>query len=280
MRRAASLLLLVTAAGAAIALALFLRDHADSLYDDAYIYFTYVEHLRDGCGLRFRCDAPPVEGFTSPLYLALLAGARVVTADLEGAAQIVCAVALFATLLMVAEAARRARPDEEDLAAPACGAAAVAYLALHDHVMVNAVIGLETPLAMLAVTMLVRAALDPAAPGLRTWLALATLARPECAVFLVAAPALPVARRLRWWWPLLAFVAATAAARWLTFHDVLPNTAWAKGGGTRGHLALGLAYIRELFRDVPLLALAPLPLFSRAPRLRAAAAFFVAGAAL
>ena len=36
------------------------------------IYLRYVRNLHAGCGPTFNCGQPPVEGFTSPLYLAVL----------------------------------------------------------------------------------------------------------------------------------------------------------------------------------------------------------------
>ncbi|HEY6879855.1 MAG TPA: hypothetical protein VI299_17625, partial [Polyangiales bacterium] len=75
---------------AALALGLVVRfalGNAYNLYDDSYIYFTYAENFARGCGLDFRCDrSTPVEGFTSPLYMACLLLLRGMTADLETAA--------------------------------------------------------------------------------------------------------------------------------------------------------------------------------------------------
>ena len=53
-------------------LAWFVREHAYSLYDDAFIYLRFVHPVKAGCGLRWNCNAAPVEGFSGPLYLALL----------------------------------------------------------------------------------------------------------------------------------------------------------------------------------------------------------------
>ena len=67
---------IAVAAATIAAVVLFLAGHSYALYDDAYIYFTYADHVVGGCGLRFRCDEAPVEGFTSPAYQLILVAAR------------------------------------------------------------------------------------------------------------------------------------------------------------------------------------------------------------
>jgi hypothetical protein len=62
-------------------------------------------------------------------------------------------------------------------------------------------------------------------------------------------------------------VLAITLLRWLTFHDFVPNTYWAKSGGTARHVQLGMSYLAELFeRDFPFIVFAPLALLSRAGR--------------
>lgn len=48
------------------------RDH-HYFYDDAYITLRYAKHLAQGWGPRWNLAGPPVEGFTSPLHVFLLA---------------------------------------------------------------------------------------------------------------------------------------------------------------------------------------------------------------
>jgi hypothetical protein len=89
------------------AIAWFVVTHSYSLYDDAYIYFRYVENLH--CGLRYTCGDPPVEGFTSPLWLLVLAMTRIVTRDLETSSQLLGAAALAGALLFTMRSALHPR---------------------------------------------------------------------------------------------------------------------------------------------------------------------------
>lgn len=54
--------------------------------DDAYIFFRYAANLLGGAGPVWNPGEPPVEGYSSPLWLGLLAGAgglgRLVGGDL------------------------------------------------------------------------------------------------------------------------------------------------------------------------------------------------------
>jgi hypothetical protein len=61
-------------------------------------------------------------------------------------------------------------------------------------------------------------------------------------------------------------VIALVLARWLIFHDVAPNTYWAKAGGSAAHVRLGLRYVGGVFVDHPLLLAAPLALLMPAWR--------------
>lgn len=270
---------LLLAAGVGLGLAasvlIFALDHAFSLYDDAYIYLRYVQNLLSGHGLRFNVGEAPVEGFTSPLYLALLAAGGLLTDDLEALTQVLGTLLLAAALVTTALGgwSRSLRPAE---AAAPWGAAAVmagaAALLGGDHfVLLNSVIGLENPGACLVVTALGLASLRDGRPGLRALVVLAVLARPECLVFVPALLVLPEARRWLYWIPLAVALGVLALARWFLFHDLLPNTFWAKSGGTWGHALLGLEYLVETLRDFPAIALAPLALFM--PRARSGAAF-------
>jgi hypothetical protein len=256
---------LICLAGAA-AVTWFTLQHAYSLYDDAYIYLRYVDNLWRGCGLRFNCADAPVEGFTSPLYLALLTTGRLWTPDLETVTQVVGAVFMIAALVIpVAVGARLGHPWGPP-GQVALAAAVALPLALDHHVLLNAVIGLETPVACVTVALLLAASLSDGRTGLRTALLLAVLARPECAAFVLFLPLLPEGRRLRYLAPLAGGLALVALARWLVFHDVAPNTFWAKSGGTREHLVLGGRYLWAVVTAHPLVLAAPLGLLAREHR--------------
>src|ERR1041384_328178 len=84
----------------AAALAVFAVDHWGGIYDDTLIYLRYVKNLRAGCGLRFNCDGPAVEGFTGPLYLAVLWLGSLVTRQLIDLSEIVCTASLAVALAL------------------------------------------------------------------------------------------------------------------------------------------------------------------------------------
>ena len=140
--------IIVAVAFVAVALVLFARDHWGGVYDDTFIYLRYVKNLRAGCGLRFNCDDPPVEGFTGPLYLALLWLGSLVTRQLIDLSQIVCTVALGVALALAvwtAAVVGRHRPAAR-LSMVLAGSTAI-VLALDHFVLLNAITGMETALA-------------------------------------------------------------------------------------------------------------------------------------
>ena len=236
-------------------LAWFVADHSGALYDDAYIYFRYADNLLQGCGLRFNCADAPVEGFTSPLYLLLLTLAGGLGAALPTSALWLGTVSTWAAVAVAMVLAYRVAKPAGPW--PARLAAVATAVALTDHFwLLNAVTGLETPLAAVAV----------AAVGLalhqqrfvKTAIFLAWLIRPEAAAFGIA---LLVSRRylsVRWLLPLAVAVGAVVLMRLGIFGDWLPNTARAKAGGSMAHLRLGVAYLLETVQLFPLVMLAPL----------------------
>ena len=262
------------AIGVAVVLAVlrFVGQHAYSLYDDAYIYLRYADNLARGCGLRFNCEDAPVEGFTSPLYLALLWLGGRTGVDLETVSQILGAGLLALALCQAVALAARLGAPWGPGAQVALAAAAGFVLAADHDVLLNAVIGLETPLTCVAVAWVAARALapvaDPEAAGQRRGLpaavVLALFTRPECALFVVALPLLlprgSALARARWLGPVVVGVVALVLARWLIFHDVAPNTYWAKAGGSAAHVRLGLRYVGAVFVDHPLMLAAPLAL--------------------
>ena len=263
------------------AVALFLVRHSYSLYDDAYIYFRYVENLFGGCGLRFNCGEAPVEGFTSPLYFALLAAARPVHFDLETASQILGALSLAAALSLTIASALHPRLRSSSPLVAALSAVAVTIALAFDHrLLVNATTGLETAL---------RSAVWPSrwCFDSRSRMKIARQSPRRCSPSWSS-------RSWRCWWRrcwcsahrpayatagsrFAAALVAMTATRFLLFRDLLPNTFWAKTGGSAAHLRLGLAYSYEVVCDFPLIVLAPLGLLLPTRR---AAAHLLLGAAL
>jgi len=264
----------------AIALWRFARDHWGGVYDDAFIYLRYVKNLDAGCGLRFNCGDPPVEGFTGPLYLAVLWLGGRVTVQLIDLSQIVCTASLAAALAFAVWAAVIAGRGEPGGALPAVLAVSVAAALGADHfVLLNAITGMETALGAAAITAIALAALAE-----RRWLlvaavAAALLVRPESLVFAAALPILPALRRPKYLAAIAGIVVAIAIARYAVFGALAPNTYYAKAGGTWRHAELGLAYLADAAADFPLAFAAPLALLLPAGPRRRACGFVLAGAA-
>lgn len=287
--RRPALVPLAIALGVGVSLALlavFVRDHAYRMYDDAFIFLRYVKNVRAGCGLRFNCDDPPVEGFTSPVYLALLVAGSLVTWRLVTLTQVVCTVAVAGVLVAaIGGAAMRWSGEGDDVdgrdrtrLAAAMALAVAALLGLDHYVLANAVLGLETPVTALVVTLMGLAVLTDRRRAALVLALVAFLCRPECLLLLVLLPMLPWARRLPVVATLVGFVLAVTLVRWLVFHDFVPNTYWAKAGGTLRHAELGAAYIGELFGDhFPFIVLAPLALLVRGARRAVAYLLVVSG---
>ncbi len=241
--------------------------HSGSLYDDAYIYFRFAKNLLSGCGFRYNCSGSPVEGFTSPLYLLLLALGGLIGADFSTVAMGLCSLTLVASIIVAAGFALTRQfagwlPWASGLAALTTTAA----LALDPFFLLNAVVGLETPLAAGIISGLFVAMALGREIAIGVLLVLAVLSRPEAILFVPAAVfVVPLTRRRFWLWLGLALV-ALLVLRLAIFGDIVPNTYRAKSGGTWRHAELGMAYIVEVFRDFPLLVLAPLSLW--VPELR------------
>lgn len=247
----------------------FARTHWLALYDDAYIYLRYVLNLYAGCGLRFNCDDVPVEGFSSPLYLALLAVGRLGTHHLEAltcaTSTLLVGAAATQGLLMLSRAPLA--PDRASVRVAAL--LGFASLLASSHLwLLNSVIGLEAPLGALAVLFLLDAVLRERHVALRVWLVVAATCRPECLLFLLYSPLLPEGRRLKFYlYPVATLLGLTVLRVWV-FDELLPLTYFAKSGGTSEHLALGLKYVWQTFEDFPLSALAPLACFDARIRRR------------
>jgi hypothetical protein len=252
----------------------FVARHWMSLYDDAYIYFRYVENVFAGCGLRYNCVDPPVEGFTSPLYLGLLTLARAITPNLETAAGVLGALGVGAAGTVAILTVKSVSEDDQKPAMVALAVVGAALLLACDPFwLLNSVIGLESPLAGLFAVLILRAAVLGHHRWLRVLVVLAVLCRPECVLFVPALVVFREARSVRYFLYPAAALTVLLVTRVLVFDELLPNTYFAKSGGTARHAVLGLAYIVEALRDFPVTLLAPLSLFDA--RVRRACAFYL-----
>jgi hypothetical protein len=235
-------------ASAAVLLLLRCLEFRGSLIDDAYIVFRYADHLIAGHGPVFNVGER-VEGFTSPLWLLLLAGARVCGLAYEDSVFLLGTAFAMATLAPTWALARRVAPEPAAIAAPL-------LLAAHPGFAMWAVHGLETSLFVFVTASAVWAAVrswDDAGSG---WDVLAGAlcgvafwTRPEGALWALALAIVPLVRkRARCVLTLLAVFAAFAipleAARLIYFGSLFPNTYYAKEGGGLGRLGFGISYAK------------------------------------
>lgn len=254
------LLAIATAMVSLVATFWFVRVRSYSLYDDAYIYMRYAHNILQGCGLRWNCGDAPVEGFSSPLYLALSVLFARLSPDAESASQALGFLSVSAGLAGAGLLLPRLLGQSSRALVWAATLGATAFLALDHSLALNAVVGMDSALGMLAGVLILHAALAEGQRGLRLALCLGILVRFEFVVLLAALPLLPRARRLTYWIPLAVFLAALTLTRWFLFRDVLPNTFWVKSGGTGAHLMLGLRYLAQIIVHWPFLLGAPVAL--------------------
>jgi hypothetical protein len=97
---------------------------------------------------------------------------------------------------------------------------------------------------------------------------LAALTRPEGMLCVLCLPLLKQARNVRFLGSVGLALFVAFLVRLAVFGDVLPNTYFAKSGGTARHAELGLDYLWSFAQDFPLVVLSPLALFM--PRARPA----------
>lgn len=241
----------------ALALAGLCTAFAGGLIDDAYIVFRYADNLLAGHGAVFN-PGERVEGFTSPLWLFLLAGCRASGLPYETAVTLLGAACALATL--VPAHALTLRTASSPALALLLGPG---LLALHPSFALWAVHGLETPLFVLIVTGAAWAwSLDTRRSALLAGLLLGLgfWIRPEAPLLalLLAACALARGERSRAARLVAGFAALAlllVAARLAYYGAWVPNTYHAKTGGLPGRLVFGLAEAKRFtVAHLPLVA--------------------------
>ena len=204
--------------------------------DDAYITFRYARHLAEGYGFgAWNHTGERVEGYSSPLWMVLLAGADSLGVNLRIASKIFGTAAAIAVLAVLFR--RR-----DDRVAVLTGV----FLALYLPFMLYAASGMEA----VAFTCLVTCVLIGPAQWQPIVAPLLIAIRPEGAL-VAGIDVLSLAwRRERWRWVVATATSAglmfslIMAHRLVTYGVPAPNTYYAKvAGGGLGHVWLGLMFV-------------------------------------
>jgi len=230
--------------------------------DDAFITFRYARNVVDGYGPVFNVGLR-VEGFSSPLWLALLSLASISGLPIEAGAKL---IGLLVAIGLLCYLGRRVTALTPAAQVP------LLLLATHGPFVVAIVSGLETAVnAVLIVCLLLSSHVEgkdrrPAWLGTAFWGSLAILCRPENALLvgihgLYLWSARPNQRRrlyvaaVTW----LAVAGVLAAARLAYYGSLLPNTAVAKLDAEAAFGIGGWRYAQAWFERFGWLTLLGLP---------------------
>ena len=262
--------------------------------DDAYITFRYSKHLADGLGPDWNSEGH-VEGYTSFLWMALLAGMDKAGLDLLDSARVLAWGSLLGTLGVVA-AIWRLWADEHPgsgIDSPAVLAIALLGVSVADGVAFWGFSGMETPLFTLLLTAGAFRYLLERRGGRYPWSAVifvaAALTRPEGLIaagvtgaFTVAQLAQPAERRgtlvraAAWCGLFLTLYGAYFLWRSVYYDALLPNTFYAKVGPTSAVFERGADYVAAALVNYYLLAtFAGAAALMMLPRLRWDAAYVI-----
>lgn len=221
------------------------------LFDDAFIYFRYVDNLLFlDAGLVYNLGEY-VEGYSSPAHCLLLVALRWLELSWPLIVTLVGVASFVGFWALLVAANRQLSPPGPVLNLP------LALLAFNYGVTSWFTSGLETPLVQLAAAGVALFALRPSSRPLAVAVGCSPLVRPELGLVVLLALA------WSWWrtrrppaWLLGAALVANGA--WLLFRvwyyaDLLPNTFYLKDQVAP---AAGLAYAWDLVRTYHLVVLA------------------------
>jgi arabinofuranosyltransferase len=218
--------------------------------DDAYITFRYAENLAHGKGPVFN-PGERVEGYTSFAWMLLMAAVLALRRDPVTASKVLGLAGCLLTLAATYRLARFVSWHPRNT-----GLIAIFGLATNASFALSAVMGLETPLYTLFLTLAVLCLFREAEGGSwwpsTTLFALAALTRPEgLAVFGLTWLYQILFARERWPQALArlalfgAIVGGHLLWRWGYYGDLLPATYYAKTGNLLSRLRAGLFYLVE-----------------------------------
>jgi arabinofuranosyltransferase len=276
--------------------------------DDAFIFYRYAEHWAGGHGIVWNIGEPHLDGFTSFLYLVLLAGAARVGFPPLAAGQLIGIASAALTLIVLERLTAKVLPASGlvlRLAPPGILAVTPAFVMWSRR-------GMETPLFGLLLLGAVAAHIrEVAAESWRSCgiasgflFAVAALARPDALLFwglaqihilvLVVHNLEPFAPRAtlspwisfferRWpgWTVFLTVFGPFAIWHAFYFRSLLPNTFYAKTGMNVRALEAGAGYVLRLLKEPygTVLWLLPLSLLfsKRVSLLRRSVHWFICG---
>jgi hypothetical protein len=258
--------------------------------DDAFISFRYAERFAEGKGLTWNDDMR-VEGYSNPLWVFILAAAKVAGCDLLAAAKflgIVFAAATLFMLYLLSATATKKWTSPLNLAAPF-------ILAVNADFHYWTPSGLETALfaflSTLALYLFIRERAAPdSTPVSALVFFLAAITRPEGVVLFAGAfvyvvvskarygfrgeKGTPARREMFWLLLFAALYIGFLAFRIAYYGKLFPNPFYAKLGGA-SDLSHGAAYVGVFLSEcAPLLILAPLALLTAGAGPRIAVAAF------
>ena len=204
--------------------------------DDAAISFTYARNLVEGHGLVLNPGDEPVEGFSNPLWVSILALCRLAGADIVVTAKLLGLVLSITSILIVARILRCAHP---------VALVALPLAACSSPFVIWSTSGLETALHAALLTSLCALLMDRPVrgrlckAGIAIVLSALILVRPEGVLFTFSvggALVYDAVRKRRGLaevlqvlaWPIAVLIVQLGARLWY-FGDWLPNTYYAKG---------------------------------------------------
>lgn len=249
-----------------------------SLFDDAMISMQYAKNLAEGNGLVWHPGGEPIEGFTNPLWVFIMAFFHLFTVPASKISlliQILGALILIANLFVVRRIADLIF-DKNSLVSLSAMVLTAFYLPLNNWTLQGMEVGLLTLILGLAVVMALRCLKEgELSLGLYILLSVSTLVRIDMAVptliitgFLTLADKRNRRRHLQWGVGILVvFLGFQTLFRLWYFGDALPNTFYLKMTGyplllrwTQG-LAVTWDFIRHV--SIPLFLLPFVMLFWR-----------------
>ena len=260
--------------------------------DDAFILFRYSKNLANGLGPNWNSEGH-VEGYTSFLWMAVLAGMDKAGIDIVAGARALAWASILGTLVIVWRIWKLWADEHpgSGLDSPAVLAIALLGLGLADGVSFWGFSGMETPLFMLLLAFAAYLYLAEQRGSAVPWSALAfvavALTRPEGAIaagvtgaFVVAEVAYAedrpraIARAAAWGALFVGLYGSYFLWRYSYYDYLFPNTFYAKAGPTTAVLNRGVDYILAALLNYQLLAMfGGLALLTLLPRLRRDAAY-------